>query len=224
MAERQEEDLDAAGLIGHSYDSLFAIRKRIRSIQDFVLPFRSGLTYPQIGVALLVIVIQLLSWALIVIPLVQITGSTVNFFVFLGWLFVPAVLAAQNIIKPMPHSKTIGGTVNSWFRARADDTVHRRGYPVAAGPLEHPGPAFHYLRMWEPFPEYRPNGAAATTDPLIEARFVNSGPKVALEPWLDSQIAEHKQQHEAARRARRTRSDIAQTSLAHPTVIIPEDS
>ena len=74
-AAGQEEDLEALGLIGHSYDSLFSIRKRIRKINDLVIPFRQGLTTAQIGTGFGVFVLQIISFGMIVVPFIGLFGE-----------------------------------------------------------------------------------------------------------------------------------------------------
>ena len=52
MAKDEDgDDLMAQGLIGMSYDSVFAIRKRVRKFGDFTIPLRGGLTYASWGPA-----------------------------------------------------------------------------------------------------------------------------------------------------------------------------
>ena len=75
MAKDEDgDDLMAQGLIGMSYDSVFAIRKRVRKFGDFTIPLRGGLTYAQLGTGLITLVVMFFVYAIVVTPTVHREG------------------------------------------------------------------------------------------------------------------------------------------------------
>lgn len=196
---RKDEDYEALGLIGHSYDSLFSIRKRIRKINDLVIPFRGGLTTTQIGTGVGVFFLQVLTLGLVVNPLFNLFGGSVPGVFTLAWLFVPPILAGQNIVKPMPYGKSIPGTVQSIIRGVLDDRVHRRGLPVATPRQPHASKIVHYMREWVMFEQYAEGDPleAPITDRATEARIrldnriLQDRESVDLQSWWDSKAADH---------------------------------
>lgn len=150
--EGEEEDLEALGLIGHSYDHLFAIRKRMRKLGDFTIPLRGGLTYTQVVTALVSLVVSFLMYALVVSPITILIGvegkaaTAVMALTILG----PPVLLTQKAVSPMPDHKSISGWMRSWWRFHTDDKVYRRGRPINPPTYHRPGRVRHVWRVWEP--------------------------------------------------------------------------
>ena len=204
-AGSQGEDLEALKLIGHSYDSLFSIRKRIRKINDLTIPLRQGLTTSQIGTGLVVFVVQIILFGMFIRPLFDLFGASVPWQLLALWLLGPPVLAAQNIIKPMPYGKSIPGTVQSLLRAWLDDPIHRRGLPIATPKQPYETKVAHYQREWVPFEEYVADeeGEAPITDRATEERisFCNRSlgdEEIDFQKWWDDKAEEHLNlEHEA---------------------------
>ena len=145
MAKDEDgDDLMAQGLIGMSYDSVFAIRKRVRKFGDFTIPLRGGLTYAQLGTGLITLVVMFFVYAIVVAPLSAAMRlsplSNLGLMAFV--LFAPPVIVAQRMIAPMPHGKTIGGYLRSLMRFTFDDKVYRRGRPIDTPTTHREGPMF----------------------------------------------------------------------------------
>lgn len=201
------EDLENLGLIGHSYDSLFSIRKRIRKVSDIVIPLRAGLTYSQIGIAVLVLVVQLVTYRMLVIPVFAIfDGARPPWQLLVIWVVGPTILAAQNIIKPFPYGKSIPGTVASLVRYWLDDPVHRRGMPIRTPKQPYDVEVVHFQREWVPFEEYVDDEPweEAVSDRVTEEhisfcnRTLEEGAVIDLQEWWDAKAAEHLEQERLA--------------------------
>lgn len=208
VAQRSAEDLERLGLVAHSYDSLFAIRKVIRKINDIPIPFRGGLGTNQIGVAFLVFIAQIMLYGLVVLPLMSLLRIAPHPGFMLIWLLAPPILVGQRIAKPMAYGKSIGSTFTSFLRRHLDDPVHRRGIPVK-NPAQPDGmPVLHYQREWEMFADYAElaPGEADVTDDITEARFASQAGTVDLQRWYDDQAINH---HRELVTARNTRTDEA---------------
>lgn len=201
MAE-QEEDLEAEGLIAESYDSLFAIDKRIHKVQDIYVPGRNGLTTTQIGTFFAVGAFMLIFDLLALGPLLGLLHIPESWVLFLLVVFGPAVLSAWRVTKPMPNGKTIPGTLQSLVRYLLDDKVHRRGLPVKT-PIQPSGePVQHFQRDWAINQEFAPEfaGEGDWTDPVTEYRLATaSGGHVDLQAWMDTKAIEHYQAAQASK-------------------------
>lgn len=207
-----EEDLEAMGLIGHSYDSLFSIRKRIRKINDLVIPFRQGLTTSQIGTGIGVFVLQVITLGIIINPLFGVFGANVPWQLTVLWLFGPPILAAQNIVKPMPHGKSIPGTVQSIMRFFLDDPIHRRGHPVAKAQQPRDISVAHYQREWVMFEQFSDDDPteAPVSDRVTEERFsfCNLGDEeIDFQQWWDDKAGTHLDKEREASNSKQQDSD-----------------
>lgn len=131
-----------------SYTSIFRIRRRMRKLNDFTIPSRNGIGPEQFGAAFVVFLICVITWFLVLSPLLHILSSDVPWMMPAAWLLFPPFLAAQRIGKPMPDGKTISGWMRGRVRRYLDDEWHRRGVPVKR--RSHEGKEFHFLRVWEP--------------------------------------------------------------------------
>lgn len=173
MADK-EENIEAQGLVGYSYDHLLAIRKRIRKISDFTIPIRGGLTYAQAGTALATFVVMFFVYAVVALPIMIVTDTSPlgRLGILVTLLFVPPILVAQRMIAPMPDGKTIGGWVRSWTRFTFDDKVHRRGRPIDTPRTHQAGRVRHYLKTWEPAEEFANN--YGTDKPLTRVEIERS--------------------------------------------------
>lgn len=193
MAKNEGENLDEIGLICHSYDSLFLIRKRLRKINDITIPMKRGLPTNQLGIFLLVFLLSLITFGLVVNPLISLLSIPKPWVIALLWLFGPPLLAAQRIAKPMADGKTIGGAWRSWLRFHLDDRVHRRGLPVPAPkqPSEESVP--HWQREWVPAfsddPADRLPEVVEYSDEKTEERFSDN--VVDLQSWMDGRSRQH---------------------------------
>lgn len=194
---RKEEDLEAMGLIAHSYDALFSIRKRIRKVSDLEIPLRNGLTMAQIGTGILVLFLQVIIFGVFIVPLFGIFGASPPWQLTALWVLGPPILAGQNIIKPMPHGKSIPGTVQSMIRFWLDDPLHRRGLPVPTPKQPHGETLVHYQREWVAFAEYVQDEPweAPISDRSTEARisFCNAtlDEQIDFQKWWDNKAATH---------------------------------
>lgn len=229
---RKDEDLDAMGLIGHSYDSFFSIRKRIRRINDLTIPFRQGLTNSQIGTALAVFIFQIVTYGVIIVPLVGLVADNPPWQLMVTWLFVPPVLAAQNIVKPMPYGKSIPGTIQSILRFFLDDPIHRRGLPIATPRQPYKEKVVHYQREWEAFDEYVEDtpANAAISDRVTEERFAADnglfgGEEIDFQTWWDDKAAENLERERLASLQKKKDSDDEVGARRGPatSVLEPDD-
>lgn len=220
----QAEDLEAKGLIAHSYDALFSIRKRIRKINDLAIPVRRGLGTDQIGVFVLLFVVCVILYGLVLAPAMTLLGiQKTPWFLFL-WLIGPPALAAQQITKPLKYGKSIAGTINSKMRFYLDDRIHRRGLPVPPHDAPVNIPVAHYERSWvagEDLAAVKP-GEVDWTDHITENRM--AGAPVNLETWMDTRQAENRAAEIVAATARRATVDrtVHYRRGSSATVLLPE--
>lgn len=232
-AGKQEEDLEAMGLIGHSYDSLFSIRKRIRKINDLVIPFRQGLTTSQIGTGLGVLILQVITFGMFIVPFIGLFGGArPPWQLTVAWILVPPILAAQNIIKPMPYGKSIPGTMQSLLRFLLDDPIHRRGLPIATPAQPYREKIVHYQREWVAFEEYAEDDPweAPVSDRVTEERFSFSNrslgdEEIDFQKWWDDKAAEHLEREQVASTTKKQDSDeeIGARRGAAISVLEPDD-
>lgn len=206
MAQNDGEDLDALGLIAHSYDSLFSIRKRLRAINDIALPTRRGILTTQIGMGIFTLIAQFITYGLILLPLMRLFNIAPSPWVLLGWVVIPTVLVAQRVAKPMAYNKSIAEAMASRLRRLLDDEVHRRGTPIPNRPFAPEERVVHYQREWVMYPDYAADtpGEEDITTPEIEARLAHDT-DVDLQHFLDNGIRDRRDQATAERVSRRHR-------------------
>lgn len=207
MAEDNDVDLEAEGLYGMSYDSFFAIDKRVRKMGDVHVPTRGGVTVPQVGTFFLVVFISFLFQVLILGQVMSFLGIPGHWLLFVFVVFGPAFLLAWRVTKPMPHAKTIPGTVKSMLTYYLDDEVHRRGLPVSTP--KRPDDAFvqHYMRDWTVNREFAAEvpGEGDWTDPETEGLFAKAKGHVDLQPWLDEKAVMHFEGEQDSKKSRTAR-------------------
>lgn len=218
------EDLEAEGLIAYSYTNFFKIRKRMRRIQDIVIPLRDGISVEQFMTFFGALAVMGVLYALFVAPIVGIFHAELGWQFFLFWYLLPAVLASQRISKPMPNAKTISGALGSWMRTKLDDPIHRRGVPQAA--RARGGKVLHFQREFTLHPQFagdaldRAPGAAS--DEGLEYR----GQTLDLEEWMSSRTGENmERQLIAATASRQVEKDEARNFLleSRARVIVDDD-
>lgn len=207
MAEKEKEDLTAEGLVAHSYTGFFKIRKRIRRFQDLVIPLREGLGVDQLVTFLLGLIVMGILYGLFVSPLVGILNLKLTFAFFLVWFLGPAILAAQQISKPMPSGKTISGFVASSIRSMMDDPVHRRGVPLASKPRE--GKVFHYQREFVTHPTFAADALTPVPDAADDAGLFYSGDPVDLEDFMANRASIHSERQQVKEMAAREQEQVA---------------
>lgn len=229
---RQEEDLEAMGLIGHSYDSLFSIRKRIRKINDLVIPFRQGLTTSQIGTGLGVFVLQIITFGMIVVPFLGLFGARPPWQLTVLWLFAPPIFAAQNIVKPMPYGKSIPGTVHSLLRYLLDDPIHRRGLPIATPRQPYDETLVHYQREWVAFEQFvadepweAPISDRATEDRFSFCNRSLGDEEIDFQKWWDDKAVQHIEAEQDTKNTRQEDSaaEVGARRGRATTVLMPDD-
>lgn len=200
MAEK-ELDVDAEGLFGTSYDSFFAIDKRVRKIQDLYVPTRSGLSVNQIITFFIVLFVSFLFQVLILGQIMNLLGIPGHWLLFLLVVFGPPVLCAWRVTKPMPSNKSIPGTVQSLLMYYLDDPVHRRGRPVKDLPRPREEFVQHYQRDWTVNQEFAAEvpGEGDWTDDDTENLFNRASGHVNLQEWMDRKAIEHFEAEAAAK-------------------------
>ena len=224
MADTETTDYVAEGLIAESYDSLFAIRKRLRSIDQFQLPVRDGVTGAQIVTFSLVLIVQVLTLALVGLPLLRFLALD-HWILILLWLVGPPILASQRVLKPMAHQKSISGALRSWLRAILDDPVHRRGRGIKTPPQPWDMSIPHYQREWVMYPEFAALDVSERdiTDTKTEA-LIGFGDVIDLQTWWDQRS--HAQALDADATTTeivKQRSDAVGSGRRRvPTVFMPE--
>lgn len=222
--EQQAEDLDALGLIAHSYDSLFSIRKRVRSINDLQIPTRNGLAANQIGMGVLTFLVQIVTYGLFVVPIMNYLGISPPWWLLVAWLVGPTILVGQRVAKPMAYNKTIGDALSSWLRFFLDDKVHRRGAPLEASKFPKDGPITHFQREYVLFPEHAAEepAEADVTDEITEGRLHRQ--RADIEEFLATRIQERKARERKAREEQDT--DDAEEAFSrraiNTSVMIPD--
>lgn len=202
MADNDNIDWEAEGLVTYAYDSFFKIDKRIHKIQDLYLPTRAGLSVNQIGTFVIVFIVSAVVFALITAPLMGLLHIPRHWMVTVAMIFGPPVLASWRVTKPMPHGKTIPGTVQSITRYLLDDPTHRRGTPVPTAKVPPDVFVQHYQRDWRINREFAAEvpGEGEWTDPETERRRARyEGVTVNLQEWMDAKAIAHWEQHSEAK-------------------------
>ena len=193
MAEDADIDLEAEGLYGMSYDSFFAIDKRVRKIQDMPVPTRAGLTVPQIGTFFIVLFISFFLYVFGLGQLLSLLGISLGWMGLVFFVFGPPILCSWRVTRPMPHGKSIPGTVQSYFRYYLDDEVHRRGRPVPPEKRPLDEPVQHYLRYCVVAEEFAAEVPVEGdwTDPHTEMLFARAVDSPDLQSWMDAKAVAH---------------------------------
>lgn len=199
----QELDLEAEGLYGTSYDSFFAIEKRVRKVQDLHIPTRAGLSTNQIATFFIVLVFSFLFQVFIFGQLMSLLGIPGHWLLFTLVVFGPPLLSAWRVTKPMPSGKTIPGTVRSIVMYYLDDPVHRRGSPIKESKRPHDEFVQHYIRDWTVNQEFAAEipGEGDWTDDETELLFSRASGTVNLQTWLDRKAIEHFESEEQEKQA-----------------------
>jgi hypothetical protein len=225
MAEKpQAEDLEAEGLIAYSYTNFFKIKKRMRRIQDIVIPLREGISVEQFLTFFGALAVMGTLYGLFVAPLVAIFGIDLGWQFLLFWYLLPAVLASQRISKPMPHSKTISGALSSWVRNKLDDPVHRRGTPLAKRPRT--GKVMHFQREFTLHPQFAGDALTPAPGAASDEGFSYKGQTLDLEDWMASRSSENLERHMMTKLAsRQVEKDEARNFLLEPRarVVVDDD-
>lgn len=206
MAEDQDIDLEAEGLYGLSYDSFFAIDKRVRKIRDLHIPGRSGLSVPSIITFFIVLFFSLLFQVFVFGQLMSLFGIPGHWMLFTLVVLGPPVLCSWRVTKPMPHGKTIPGTVQSHLTYWMDDEVHRRGLPVKSPWQPSNEYVQHYQRDWTVNQEFAAEvpGEGDWTDPGTEGLFARTKGEVDLQEWMDGKAIAHYEAETEAKHVRTT--------------------
>lgn len=216
MAEaKQAEDLEAEGLIAYSYTNVFKIKKRMRRIQDIVIPLREGISVEQFMTFFGALAVMGILYGIFVSPIVTILHAELGWQFFLFWYLAPAVLASQRISKPMPNSKTIPGALGSWMRSKLDDPVHRRGVPLPRRPRE--GKSMHFQREFTLHPQFAGEALAPLPNPVSDEGLTYKGDIIDLEDWMASRTGENLERHLiAAHASRQVEREEARNFLLEP--------
>lgn len=210
MAEESNSlSLEERGLVCYSYDNLFSVQKRIRKISDVPIPFRQGISISQIFTFFAVVFVSFILYALIVAPTFRLIGVDPAWYIPVACIFGPPVLAAQRIVKPMPHGKSITGTLSSFARYCLDDPVHRRGLPVRTPRVPDDMSVAHWQREWVPSEQMSADDDALTlfSDKVTEERLRPTSSVVELQGWLDGQARAHLAEENEARQRKTSEKD-----------------
>jgi len=225
MAEaNQVEDLEAEGLIAYSYTNVFKIKKRMRRIQDIVIPLREGISVEQFMTFFAALAVMGILYAIFAAPIVTIFHAELGWQFFLLWYLTPAVLASQRISKPMPNSKTIPGALGSWLRSKLDDPVHRRGVPLPRRPRT--GKALHFQREFTLHPQFAGEAMAPLRNPVSDEGLTYKGEIIDLEEFMAARAGENlERQLVAAHASRQVEQEQARNFLLEPRarVIVDDD-
>ena len=204
-ATEGKKDLEAEGLVAQSYTGFFRIRKRIRKIQDIVVPLREGLGVDQLAMFLLAAAIMGILYGALVSPIVNIFEIKLTVPFFLLWFIVPGFFAAQRVSKPMPHGKTIPGYVFSQIRHLLDDPVHRRGIPLVKAPRR--GKAFHFQREFVVHPKFAEDALTPALNAADDSDRFYYGEPIMVEEFMASRSATHSEranmEYQASRKVER---------------------
>lgn len=153
MAEEAAEDTNDPNLQARSYTGVFRIERRIRKINDFNVPMRSGLVPAQGGAFVAVLLLSLILWFALFSPLITaIFQQPPPAILMAMFLLGPPILATRRIGKPMPYGKTLPGWLRSAARNFLDDEWHRAGTPIASR-KSRSEKILHITRTWKPVGE-----------------------------------------------------------------------
>lgn len=223
MDEDRPVDLEAEGLIAMSYDSFFAIDKRVRKIQDLHIPTRAGLSVPQILTFFLVLVLSFMFQVLILGQVMSLLGIPGHWMLFVLVVFGPPILCSWRVTRPMPHGKSIPGTVQSFMAYHLDDEMHRRGRPVRAPRQPEDEFVQHYMRDWTVNQEFAAEipGEGDWTDPETESKFSWARGSVDLQDWMDSKAIANFTR-ESAEKSSNTKQEITVHDRRGPAATVTE--
>lgn len=203
--QKEEEDLEALGLVAHSYDALFSIRKRIRKINDLEIPLRGGVSTQQIGVVIVTFIVALMLFGFVISPIIRLLHIDLHPLITFGFIFGLPILAAQRAGTPMPYQKSINGSLASAMRYYLDDPIHRRGVPIKTPRRSDEVQTLHFARTWvmaDNFAPYVP-GEADLSDPVTESR-LRENPAEDLQGWYDARARQHLNEERESNAARKT--------------------
>lgn len=224
MSAPAAEDLEAEGLIAYSYTNFFKIKKRMRRIQDIVIPLREGISVEQFLTFFGTLAVMGILYGLFVAPITNIFHIELGWQFFLFWFPVPAVLASQRISKPMPNSKTISGALGSWIRHKLDDPVHRRGVPLRTRPRT--GKIMHFQREFTLHPQFAGDALTPAENAASDDGLAYTGQILDLEDWMASRSGENVERHTMATQASRmVEKEEARNHLLVPRahVVVDDD-
>jgi hypothetical protein len=223
-ATSEAEDLEAEGLIAYSYTNFFKIKKRMRRIQDIVIPLREGISVEQFLTFFGTLAVMGILYGMFVAPIVNIFGIDLGWQFFLFWYPLPAVLASQRISKPMPNSKTISGALGSWMRNKLDDPIHRRGVPLPGRPRG--GKVMHFQREFTLHPQFAGDALIPVHGAASDDGLTYTGQTLDLEDWMASRSGENLERHQMEKQAsRQVEKDEARNFLLVPRahVVVDDD-
>ena len=173
-----------------------------------------------------VLIVQIITFGLLVVPVLRITGIGMHWWIPVLWLLAPTVLVAQRVAKPMAYGKSIGQAFSSWVRYQLDDTTHRRGVPIAPRRHAPDEVVVHYQREWVMYPEYAAEEAAErdVTDPITESR-LRRDDATSMSGFMDEHTRIRAQQAAELRAERNTfdAEEIYSRRAVNSTVVDPDD-
>lgn len=157
MTEQNTQPKDRLGEwvesnMGASYTQAFNIRKVMYRVQDVDLPFKRGIRVEQFVTFIVVFFLTFAIMSILVNPILLATGIVLPWTFTALFYLAPPFVASIRIGKPMPHNKSIGGTMMSVLRSTLDDEWDARGMPVGKAPDT--GAQGTYLRTWTVDPAY----------------------------------------------------------------------
>lgn len=216
MNKLSEQELEAQGLMGESYDSITQVRTRVRKVNDLQVPVRGGLAPAQFGVGLLTMFASIVLYAVIIRPTFALFGMKPHWIIMVAVLIGPALLAGQRVIKPMRYEKSIASTVTSWWRYITDEPVHARGLPVPRREQDAiDGPSLVFQRVWVPEEGlFGPEETDGRSERLLDG-FVPD-----LEGWVKNKAIVHRAEHDAKRHQQRANTARATTSRSRGKSVI----
>lgn len=138
--------------VGESYTQAFDIRKVMYRIQNFDLPFKRGVRVEQFLMFFATLALCFIFYFVILSPVFSIIGFSLPWTFILAYFLIPPIMLSIRIGKPMPHGKSIFGSLTSWLRFKLDDEWHRRGMPMKKAP--NTKAQGNYLRTWTVDPRY----------------------------------------------------------------------
>lgn len=138
--------------MGTSYTEAFNIRKVMYRLQDIDLPFKRGIPVEQFVTFIMVFFLMFVINNIVLASILNIIGIQMPWTFWLVLYVAPPIMASIRIGKPMPHKKSIGGTMSSVLRSALDDDWDCRGMPYGKEP--NTGLQGVYLRTWTVDPAY----------------------------------------------------------------------
>ena len=194
-------------IVVENFTDVSKISKRVRKVNDIVIPLRRGLGQDQIIAGFFALILTAIVFFSLVRPILSLFSFSPSWAFYVAFFLLPVILVGQKVGAPMPNGKTISGFVTSLVRFYVDDPVHRRGVPQAKAPTR--GRRLHYAREWVPSDGYAPSAAVSTS--AADSEFTYTG-RADLQTWMAERSVAHREAQVVQEKAKKASRMEQQTS------------